>query len=52
MIRQTSRPAAARHAIMRSVTHAVARYWAEGPPELPASGRQTASAAPDTVYGF
>ena len=52
MIRQTSRPASARHAIMRSVTQAVARHWAQGPQEMPAEGRQTAQAAPEIAQGF
>ncbi len=52
MIRQTSRPSSARHAIMQGVTRAVARYWAEGPPVLPSEGRQTASATADVVNGF
>ena len=52
MIRQTSRPSSARHAIMQGVTRAVARYWAEGPSVLPSEGRQTASATPDVVNGF
>jgi beta-lactamase class A len=52
MIRQTSRPASARHAIMQGVTRAVARLWAQGPKDLTAEGRQTAQATPEVVNGL
>ena len=49
--RQTNRPASARHAIMQNVVRAVVAEWAAHR-QLPAEGRQVASAPSDTAQGF
>ncbi|MFL5297842.1 MAG: serine hydrolase [Phenylobacterium sp.] len=51
MIRQTSRPPFARHAIMQNVVRAVIAQWAEHQ-ALPADGRQVASGPSPIVRGF
>jgi beta-lactamase class A len=53
MIRQTTRPPSARHAIMQNVVRAVIAQW-QGGQALPAEGRQVAATrgAPNYAQGF
>ena len=53
MIRQTTRPPSARHAIMQNVVRAVIAQWQAGQ-ALPAEGRQVAATpgAPNYARGF
>jgi beta-lactamase class A len=49
MIRQTSRPPSARHAIMQNVVRAVIAEW-QARQALPAEGRQVAAGQPTSTY--
>jgi beta-lactamase class A len=54
MIRQTSRPPSARHAIMQNVVRAIVAQWSAHDEALPAEGRQVAAGpgAPNYAQGF
>jgi beta-lactamase class A len=54
MIRQTTRPPSARHAIMQNVVRAIVAQWSAHDEGLPAEGRQVAAApgAPNYGHGF
>jgi len=51
MIRQTSRPPSARHAIMQNVVRAVVAQWQAHAEQLPAEGRQVAAGQGVSAYG-
>lgn len=50
MIRQTSRPPSARHAIMQNVVRAVVAQWSTHDETLPAEGRQVAATRGASAY--
>jgi len=54
MIRQTTRPPSARHAIMQNVVRAIVAQWSAHDEALPAEGRQVAAApgAANYAHGF
>ena len=51
MIRQTARPASARHAIMQNVVRAVVAQWQAHAEPVPAEGRQVAAGQGASAYG-